>query len=277
MTFTITTLVENTVYMGPKGLKGEHGLSFLIQADDRKILFDTGQTGIFMDNAEILNADLSDVDTVVLSHGHYDHAGGLERFAEFRTDFTLAGHPDIFCKKQISALGSTRDIGMPVDRETLVAKGVRLSLTSGPAEIGPGIMSTGEVPMQTGFESIEPVFLTEKEGRTLPDPFTDDQALILDTVRGTVVILGCAHRGTANTLMHVAALTGKTKIHAIMGGLHLGGASGEKLKQIAAVIRNFDIRHIGVGHCTGHKAVAYLSHEFGDRVFPIGVGQSVKF
>lgn len=277
MTFTITTLTENTVYMGPKGLKGEHGLSFLIETGGRKVLFDTGQTSLFAKNAEILNIGLSDIDTLVFSHGHYDHTGGLKHFSEICPTFTLTAHPDIFRPKLAKLGGAVHEIGIPVSSTELEARNITLRLDRGPVDIGAGMTTTGEIPMLTDYEEVESMLCTEADGEVVSDPLADDQALILDTPNGTVVVFGCAHRGAVNTLKRVAEITGKPKIHAVMGGLHLGSASNEKMKKIIEAFRAFGIEKVGVGHCTGHRATATLVHEFKDRVFQIGVGQVISF
>jgi len=263
--------------MGPKRLKGEHGLSFLIEKDGHKLLFDTGQTGIFAENAAILGVNPADISTVVLSHGHYDHTGGLPVLLDMVPDLTIHAHPDAFYPKFVRHNTGDMPIGMPVTREELEHRGVTLRLDVSPSKPGPEIMTTGEIPMITDFEETEPLFFTERSGEKIPDTFTDDQALILDTAKGIVVVFGCAHRGVVNTLEHVVKLTGKPKIHAIMGGLHLGNASGEKLEKIVQAFERFGIEQIGVCHCTGYQATITLGHIFGNRMFMTGTGRTVSF
>jgi len=109
------------------------------------------------------------------------------------------------------------------------------------------------------------------------DILADDQALILDSDQGTVVLLGCSHRGVINTLTHVVNLTGKSRIHCIMGGLHLNKASDQKLQKIIDHLRGFDVDKIGVGHCTGNRAFLALSNEFKEKVFLNTVGKEMEF
>lgn len=279
MKVRITTLLENTIYAGTPGLKAEHGLSFLVERDDGvRVLFDTGQSGVCCDNAALLGLDLSDVPTVVLSHGHYDHAGGLARMAlDTASGFTVVAHPAAFDSKLIRRGAKAEDIGCPTSRRELGDAGVRFRLETGPVEVAPGMTTTGEIPITTDFETISPVFLSRSGGDTVADPFADDAALVLETASGIVVVLGCAHRGVVNTLRHVAKMVGTGCIHAIMGGLHLADASETRLGETVRALAEFGLERIGAGHCTGERATDLLSQAFPAKVFPIGVGRQIAF
>jgi len=275
--FRITTLVENAVAQSGQALLAEHGLSFYIEAGDRKILFDTGQNLAISNNARVLGIDLNQIDTVVLSHGHYDHSGGLQSVLASNKDFTLYGHPDVFSPKVKITNGNYKYIGIPVEKNDIVNCGISLKLDRNPVEIAPGVMTSGEIALENDFEDAEPMFFLKKDETVTPDTLADDQALILDTDNGVVVLLGCSHRGVINTLTHVARLKGNPKIHAILGGLHLGKASDGKLAKIIEHLRSFDLEMVGVGHCTGPRAFLALSNEFKDRVFLNTVGKVIQF
>jgi len=272
----ITTLVENTVTAGLVPLLGEHGLSFLVECDGKPILFDAGQGLALPGNARSLGVDLKSIDTVVLSHGHYDHAKGLKPLAEINGGFRVIGHDAIF-EEKLACLGTDCfPIGIGSTRAELDQLGIDFQLSKEPVEIAPGVMTTGEIPF-TSFETVEPMFFKEAAGGRLPDDLPDDNALILDTAQGTVVVLGCAHRGVVNTLHHVAALTGKKKIHAILGGLHLFLADPARLDKVCEALAPFEIDRMIVGHCTGFAAIAALYQKFGNKVTPNSVGISVGF
>ena len=267
MDFKVTTLVENSVYTG-KGLIGEHGISFLIETKNkRKILFDTGQGKALFNNAKLLGLDLNKIDAVVLSHGHYDHTGGIKGLLDYNKSFKFIAHPDIFAHKLAIRDNQERYIGAPFNKDFLEKAQINLQISREPFEIAEGIITTGEIPMKTGFETVEPVFYIKEKKQNVPDPLADDSSLILDTKKGLVVLLGCCHRGLINTLKHVVDLTGNKKIYAIMGGLHLGQASDMKLKQIIGCLREFDVKRIGVSHCTGMPATLAFFNGLPGRVF----------
>jgi 7,8-dihydropterin-6-yl-methyl-4-(beta-D-ribofuranosyl)aminobenzene 5'-phosphate synthase len=276
MKLKITTLVENTVAQSGKKLIGEHGLSFYIETQSNKILFDTGQNLAISNNAKVLGIDLRLIDTVILSHGHYDHTGGLKSLLECNRNFTLYAHPDVFDQKVKGADDNYKPIGMPIEKNLFEEKGIEIRLDRNPVRISPGIMTTGEIPLENDFEGLGSVFYVKKENDVVADTLADDQALILDTDRGLTVLLGCSHRGVINTLNHVARLTARESISAILGGLHLGKASDSKLNKIMDHLRGFGLEKIGAGHCTGTRAFLALSNEFPNRVFLNTVGNVVS-
>lgn len=277
MHFKITTLSENTVPQGGKNLIGEHGLSFYIETETHKVLFDTGQGIALTNNAGVMGIDLSQIDKVILSHGHYDHSGGLEKLVELNREFALYAHPEAFGQKVKQADDAYKFIGIPVEKRSLEQKGIKLKLDNTSVQIAPGIMTTGAIPQKNDFETVEPGYFIQNGNKVAPDALADDQAIILDTSRGVVVLLGCSHRGVINTLTHVASLTGKKNIHAIFGGLHLGKASDSKLRKIVDHLAEFGLKKIGVGHCTGPRAFLALSNKFADGVFLNTVGNTVNF
>jgi 7,8-dihydropterin-6-yl-methyl-4-(beta-D-ribofuranosyl)aminobenzene 5'-phosphate synthase len=277
MHIKITTLVDNAVAQSGKALLGEHGLSFYIEAGDRRILFDTGQNLALSNNARVLGIDLKTIDTVVLSHGHYDHSGGLQSILESNRHFTLYGHPDVFSPKVKKVKDGYKYIGIPVEKSDIVNRGISLQLDRNPIEIVPGVMTSGEIALENDFERVEANFFLKQDQAVIADRLADDQALIVDTRKGVVVLLGCSHRGVVNTLTHVARLKNTRKIHAIFGGLHLGKASDDRLSKIIKHLRGFDLEMVGLGHCTGPRAFLALANAFKGRVFFNTVGTVMKF
>ena len=277
MKFKVTTIVENTVPVS-MGLLGEHGLSFLIESEGRKILFDTGQGMALINNLDKTGHPAAGISMVVLSHGHYDHAGGLRSLMAAGAEFELFAHPDAFTDKCAMYPGrGVIPIGAQGMKDEIAAKGLKMSLDTGPAEIAPGVMSTGEIPQVNDFEKIEPMLLVREGGKEIQDPLADDQALILDSEKGIVVILGCAHRGVVNTLNRVSEITGGKPVHAVLGGLHLERAPDAQIAKTIETLRGFDLKMLGVTHCTGLRAMVPLINEFGGRVFQASVGLSVNF
>ena len=277
MKVKITTLVENTVGIGgSRELIGEHGLAFLIETETQRILFDTGQYLALENNARVLGEDLAAIDTVVLSHGHYDHTGGLKHLLVRNSRFSLVAHPDIFARKMIKRKERCRDVGIPVSKDELLISGVRLILDTAPVELAPDMTTTGEIPLASSFETVAEGFFVEKNGRQNPDALADDQALVLKTAKGPVVVLGCCHRGIVNTLRHVSSITGQRQIYAVLGGLHLVKATAERLETIIGHLQRFDLKRIVVGHCTGSHAIQALHARFKDKVVLNTVGHTFR-
>jgi 7,8-dihydropterin-6-yl-methyl-4-(beta-D-ribofuranosyl)aminobenzene 5'-phosphate synthase len=264
---TITTLSENTA--GAPTLLAEWGLSILIETDTTSILLDTGQGISASHNAGLLGVDLSKVDKIALSHGHSDHTGGLrEVLRQIGKEVEIIAHPDIWATKYARRQGQPdRYIGIPFQRQELEGLGALFILTTKPVNIADGIMTTGEIPMVTEFEQIEPYLIVKDGTEFKPDSLRDDMGLIISTELGLVIVLGCAHRGIINTLYHAQQLTGIKAIHTVIGGCHLIGASPERTALTIAALRELGVQRISVSHCTGLPAAAMMAHEFSDSFF----------
>jgi 7,8-dihydropterin-6-yl-methyl-4-(beta-D-ribofuranosyl)aminobenzene 5'-phosphate synthase len=274
-TIRITVLVENSVHR--QGLVAEHGLSFQIQAGERSLLFDTGQTDLAVINAETLRLPLDRVEAMVLSHGHYDHTGGVPAMLEVVPEARIYLHPAAFENKFSQSSGQSRPIGM----SDCVAQAIRQRAdgfiqTTGRTEIVDGVFATGEIPRVTAYEDTGGAFFLDAEG-TRPDPLTDDQALVIDLGRSVVLLLGCAHSGVVNTLDHVQLLTGGKPVRAVIGGLHLGSASEERIQKTITRLRAANLECLAPVHCTGWPATAKLWQAFPETCRPVGVGTLFEF
>lgn len=267
MKLRITTLSENCADRGY--LLAEYGLSIVVETDDVNILFDTGASISASYNADVLGIDLSKIDKVVLSHGHYDHTGGLRQIlGKMGKEVEIIAHPDIWAAKYSRSQGQKdRYNGIPFQRQELERLGANFNLTTKPVRITDSIMTTGEVPMVTDFEEIEPVFFVKQDSGWQPDKLLDDQALIINAKPGLIVILGCAHRGPINTLYYAQQLTGVKSIHTVLGGAHLIHASEERIWLTIAALKELGVQRLGLCHCTGLPAIMLIAHEFEDKFF----------
>lgn len=271
MEIKITTLSENTANYG---FLAEWGLSILVEVDDMKILVDTGLGKSAGQNAKKLGIDLSKIDRIVLSHGHADHTNGLYDVLKQTGDVEVIAHPDIWTPKYTrrDTESEPQYIGLPFARKEYEKFGARFNLSKKPVRINENIMTTGEIPMVTDYEEIENNLFVKENDVLLPDPLADDLALIFDTEYGLIVILGCAHRGIVNTLRHAQKITGKELVYAAIGGTHLFRASKERVDKTIADLKGMGIQRLGVSHCTGYRASAWLFEEFGDVFFPNNAG-----
>ena len=229
MEIKITTLAENSA---TQSCIAEWGLSMLVEADGKTILFDTGLGTAALSNAITLGIDFTKIDVIVLSHGHFDHTGGLLETLKRGGPKPILAHPDIWTAKY-GSLDNTpaRFIGIPHRPEVYEALGGEFHLSTQPQNITDRIMTTGQVPMQTSYETVESYLRVRKDGELKQDELLDDQSMVIDTDYGLVVVLGCAHRGLINTLTHACDIAGKDHIYAAIGGTHLLHASEERLQK----------------------------------------------
>jgi 7,8-dihydropterin-6-yl-methyl-4-(beta-D-ribofuranosyl)aminobenzene 5'-phosphate synthase len=273
------TISENSVFAVPRGMLGEWGLSVLLERDGRKVLLDTGGKIAAAHNGDLLGIAWNEIDAMVLSHGHYDHTGGLlDVLPRIGKRIRVIAHPDVFADKvaQYTPTSTPLYIGIPYKRAELEALGADFHLTSEPVWLSENVVTSGEVPMITDFESIDPGLCVRVNGDVVPDPLRDDQAIFVKTSRGLLVILGCAHRGIINTLHHARMVTGVETIHCVIGGTHLLRASELQMEMTVAMLREFGVERLGVSHCTGMPAAIRLAREFSPGFFFNNSGSVVE-
>jgi len=277
----ITVLIEDTKSNAKPKLQAKHGLSFFIKAkiDDSEVtvMLDTGpSSSILLHNVEKLGVNLEDVDVVALSHGHYDHTGGLiEALKQMKKRVPVIGHPTVFDPK-LSMMPHLRLIGAPFKRSDVESVGGVPLLATGPVKIADGITTTGEVPRTTAFENVRG-FWTVKDRSFVDDLMLDDQSLVIDVEdKGLIVVAGCAHSGIINTIKYAQKITGNSRVYAVLGGFHLISADDKRIQATADELEKFSPAFIGPCHCTGKKAIKKITELFGDRCRPLHTGDVIE-
>ena len=273
----LTCVVDNSVEAGSP-LWGEHGLSFIIEADDKKVLFDTGQSGdVLMHNLELLKYEPKEFAAVALSHGHYDHTGGLSAFLKSAYGISLVAHSAIFDERfTMRKKKPPRSVGIPISPKKL-SKLADVNLTKKSVELMPGLWTTGTIYSRQHPEGRSAKHVVQRNGQFVPDPYLDDLSLVWKGDEGLVVVLGCAHAGVLNILSQVRDMFA-APIRAVVGGMHLYTLDDERLAQVIETLRNeYADTRFYPNHCTGMKGFLALERAFGEKVMPCPAGTTLEF
>jgi 7,8-dihydropterin-6-yl-methyl-4-(beta-D-ribofuranosyl)aminobenzene 5'-phosphate synthase len=298
----------------PQGrtLQSEWGLALHVQsrkgAETRRYLLDFGFTpDVYANNLEILKIDVAQVDALIISHGHYDHVGGLMGFLEaqrsrMRKDLRLyTGGEDDFCHRfSRNADGSFTEFGRPLDRRRLRAMDVETVLAEAPMVIEGQAFTTGVVP-RTSIEHVLPNtwvaygvrdglgcdtnaymdhhFATDElAGKPEPDQHWHEHATCFRLGdRGLVVLTSCGHAGVINTLRRAQEVSGVDKIYALVGGYHLAPAPNDYLRKVMAELKKFDLEHVFPMHCSGQNFVDLAKQEMPEKLVLCATGSSYTF
>ena len=259
----ITILVDNEA---GAGLKTEHGFSLWLETGDKRILFDTGQGCTLMENARILGINPAAADHLVLSHGHYDHTGGLASLHYQPTKFDLHCHPGAVNPRYSIRNRILKSVQMPSEAMTALNRfpQERVHWVQQPVALSETVGLTGPIPRDTIFEDTGGLFYLDQMGHQ-PDLIDDELALWVRTDTGLIVFVGCAHAGLINTLQQVQRLNDFMRIRAVIGGFHLLNADRRRLELTILALRQLSPEMIIPCHCTGEDAVSTLREAFGNR------------
>lgn len=267
----ITTLIENSIGHN-KNLFNEHGLSIFIESDDCNILFDTGKTGNFVQNARDLNVNLLKTNCLVLSHAHYDHCGGVKKYInDFNTKPLLCISEHFFnnmnkyrhCQRSenLDFSSDTKEykyIGIDFDEQYIKNKNLHIKyINEGMTKLSSRICIFTNFERNNKFEKLNPNMMIKRDNNYVVDTFKDEIVLTIDTSKGLLVLLGCSHPGVMNILNTIIKRTDK-KIYGVLGGTHLIEADTNRINETINYFKDLNIKLIGVSHCTGEKAVDLL-------------------
>ncbi|MGI6468756.1 MAG: MBL fold metallo-hydrolase [Syntrophomonadaceae bacterium] len=272
----LTILVENTT--SHQALIGEWGFAALLNIDDHKLLFDTGQGDALFINSLQLGIPLEETEEIVISHGHFDHCGALLKLLKQIGPRPVTAHPRIFVKRYAVAPSGRRiEVGCPFSEAEAVEAGARFRYSDKPLEIYPGVYITGTIPRRTAYEDAGGRFVLQSGEDLIEDYIEDDMALVIDHPQGLIILSGCAHAGTVNTLEYAREITGKRHIQAYIGGTHLMNASSERMEATLSALLDELPDRIMIGHCTGFYPAAQLYQALGHRVVKIDAGSHFTF
>ena len=256
----ITTIVDNAVKSG--GLLAEWGFSLFIETDQLNILFDCGSTPVpFFNNLKYLDLDLSVIDKIFISHGHNDHTGCLDEILKAmpKKPEIIIGprgwHPRYYEKNWA---------GITHKKEYIESLGGKFVEPIETTKLSNDITCIGSIPMVCDFETVDTNLFAKKEDQLVQDTFEDEQALVIETEAGIVVVTGCAHRGVVNIIEHAKSCTKENTVYAVIGGSHLMNATDERIESTLDAFKKFDVKKLALSHCTGDKAVVAFTNAFKD-------------
>jgi 7,8-dihydropterin-6-yl-methyl-4-(beta-D-ribofuranosyl)aminobenzene 5'-phosphate synthase len=255
-------------------------------AEKRSLLFDAGPEGAtFLRNARILGIDLGETEAVVLSHGHWDHAGGLVAAldaiarAKGRGQVRCFVHPGMFAERGTRRPNGELYVYEPVPDPTKLANaGAEVINTRDPQLIADGaFFLSGEIPRLTSYEAGLPGHIRRSaDGKSWqPDPLIMDERFISVHVKdkGQFVFSACSHAGLINVLNHARSLFPQVPLYGAMGGLHLSGVTEKIIPDTIGDLKGFGLKLLAPGHCTGWRAISAMAKVFGDELVPSAVGK----
>lgn len=264
----LTVLMDNNTYID-KYYLGEPAVSYYIGDGDRKILFDMGYSGAFIENAKAMGIKLESITDIVISHGHNDHTGGLKYILDidFENRPIFTAHPDAFLKRSFDGL----DIGTPVG-VTEIGEKVDMRLTKSPVKISENITFLGEIPQL--YEKRYSIGVVDRNGIKEQDFMLDDSALVYENKEGIYIITGCSHSGICNIISQAKNVTGKEKVLGLIGGLHLFEKDW-KTKETINFLNKENIEHFYPCHCTSFKVRSAMDKIID--VKEVGVGLNLEW
>jgi 7,8-dihydropterin-6-yl-methyl-4-(beta-D-ribofuranosyl)aminobenzene 5'-phosphate synthase len=270
----VTILKENTA-VDPRVQAG-HGLSLLVECGPTRLLLDTGPDATVVANARALGLALSPLAAIVLSHGHYDHTGGLAAVLAEVGPTRVVAHPRVFDQTYAQNGGEqARYIGPPLSQSEYEARGARFELSASPVRLAEDLITTREIPQEPAAVPADSRLLRQGPAGVVPDSFRDDLSLVALLPTCSVVITGCGHAGLLNILRQVQVVAPGRRPRVVMGGLHLGATSDDAVAALATEAYRRGVRTLLPCHCAGERATEVLRERFPGTVMPVGTGTEI--
>lgn len=275
----IKVLIENTT---DSELLCEHGLSLFINCNGKSYLLDAGTTGMFLRNAKNMNVDLSEIECAVLSHGHYDHAGGFKALFEKYGDKKVYAMKSVMEAYYSGSGGNIHEIGIPQDiimkyKDNFILIDEITKLDEGVYIVPHNVDNLEKIGEKAKLYKMV-------EGRLVPDDFSHELSLLFDTDKGLVIFNSCSHAGIVNIIKEIKEICPDKKIHVFFGGLHMKGKRGdevictfteEEVKEIADYLNDADLDKLYTGHCTGEQAIRLLKKYLGEKLEVLSTGKRI--
>ncbi|MDO4534322.1 MAG: MBL fold metallo-hydrolase [Clostridium perfringens] len=277
MEIKLITLIENNKDLNKK-LINEHGLSIYIEAYGKKILFDTGKSNGFLKNANSLGVDLSSLDYVVLSHGHYDHGGGFKDLvSNIKNSYNLLLGNSFFDEKyELLENNTYKFLGVPFNEKYLIDSNIDVTYIKDRIfYINENIMIFSNFERRNNFEKLNERFCIKNDRGYYVDEFKDEIVLGINTKKGLILVIGCSHRGIVNIIESIVRKT-NMRIFKIIGGTHLVKAKEDRINKTIKFLEKCNINSLYMCHCTGEAATKKLSNVFRNNLFYNNTGNIIN-
>lgn len=254
----ICILVDNL--KNDKAYRSEHGLSILIEFNGTHILFDTGKTDAFIQNAKVLGKDLTQVDYVVLSHSHYDHTGGLEAFLELNKTAKIILKKEVLDERWSISQGHNRKIGFPL-RKRFQQLSNRYKFIETTEEITPGLFIFPQIKKHLTHSFTDSYLYVQQDKQLVLDSFEDELFMAIELDKKLIVFTGCAHNGVENMLKTAVDYTQIKEIEFVVGGTHLNRGSQQQLENTISELKKFNIKRAAFNHCSGIQNIPLMNEK----------------